>query len=170
MLSFKIFGIFGKKKNVFIMLIIVKLLVGDAVGQTMGEMEKITEKISAGMLNDTLSLVLKENGWHIMPKSRLFGAQKINGKEYNIEFYIAGKENNDSLKMLVKLIGKRNIRILNGYCVYNDTAKVKLYTSKHYINILKKNCSTQILNNDSLGSAIIDSIVTNQEGVIKLNK
>lgn len=163
MLNIRDFGTVGK----LTLLIIFSILVEDDVflkENTLLSLNNIIERfksnIKIGMSENELMEYTSNNGYKIVPKSRIYAAKKINGIDYSFEFFILEREDNDSLKILVSLICKENVRIVNNYCMffkkkYNDNIK-----SKYLSELFQSQCKDMI-NNENERKAInnLDSLL-----------
>lgn len=161
MLNFKNFGMSG---NFFLMFIVSWNVFGSEKNEDSTNIGcVIKEKIYIGMQEREFLKSMEENGWHIVPKTRLFAAKKIEGKEYSFEFFVISKEKPDSILMLIQLICKRNIRVLNNYCCFCDGCNMNVFTNKNISSILKKDCKKVIEANVDKGKEKLDSLVVEND-------
>lgn len=123
----------------------------------------LSEKLYIGMQENELLKYMEEEKWRIVPKTRLFAAKNIEGKDYSFEFLLICTEKTDSIRILLQLICKHNIRILNNYCIFYDTVKVNKISNKNLPTILKTSCKKIVDDKNYKGKQTLDSLVISRE-------
>lgn len=167
MLNIKDFGMSGNFILIFIILLNLSVTFSKCINEP-GTDYVLKEKMYIGMQEHELLKYMEEAKWRIIPKTRLFAAKKINGKDYSFEFFLICKEKPDSIKILLQLICKHNIRVLNNYCVLCDTVKVNNITNKNIPAFLRNSCKKIIDDKSDKANKILDSLVILREKVMQI--
>lgn len=121
--------------------------------------KNFNENTKIGMRETELYNYINKSEWKILPRSRVFAAKKIDHKEYCIEFLILERDDIDSIKILIELIGKKTIRVLNNYCIYFKKVNDTLYNSKNLSVLINSKCTNIINGNNDRAKRIVDSLI-----------